>query len=87
MPYAMDVLYQFWPHFLLQNLNTHMYNEIRHFVFDDSALSTDLARSFESDQASMRAIRVLQSPSKKKSPDVMLRLLGQLTDVFRQLLV
>jgi la-related protein 1 len=32
----MDVLYQFWSHFLSLNHNTQMYNEFRHFALEDS---------------------------------------------------
>jgi la-related protein 1 len=33
----MDILYQFWSHFLIRNFNTQMYDEFRHFAFNDSA--------------------------------------------------
>lgn len=36
-PYDMDVLYQFWSHFLIRNFNTRMYDEFRHFAFDDAS--------------------------------------------------
>jgi la-related protein 1 len=36
-PYDMDVLYQFWSHFLIRSFNTRMYDEFRHFAFEDSA--------------------------------------------------
>ncbi|KAF2661421.1 hypothetical protein K491DRAFT_587223 [Lophiostoma macrostomum CBS 122681] len=35
-PYDMDVLYQFWSHFLIRSFNTRMYDEFRHFAFEDS---------------------------------------------------
>jgi la-related protein 1 len=35
-PYDMDVLYQFWSHFLVRNFNLQMYQEFRHFACEDS---------------------------------------------------
>jgi la-related protein 1 len=31
----MDVLYQFWSHFLIRNFNARMYNEFKSLAFDD----------------------------------------------------
>lgn len=36
-PYDMDVLYQFWSHFLIRNFNSSMYAEFRHFAFSDAS--------------------------------------------------
>lgn len=32
----MDILYQFWSHFLIRNFNTRMYEEFRRMSFDDA---------------------------------------------------
>ena len=35
-PRDMDILYQFWSHFLIRNFNPSMYQEFRHLSFEDS---------------------------------------------------
>ena len=35
-PYDLDVLYQFWCHFLLRNFNNRMYSEFKHFAHEDA---------------------------------------------------
>ena len=35
-PYDLDVLYQFWCHFLCRNFNNRMYNEFRYFAHKDA---------------------------------------------------
>ena len=35
-PYDLDILYQFWTHFLLRNFNNSMYAEFKHFASEDA---------------------------------------------------
>ena len=35
-PYDLDVLYQFWSHFLLRNFNNRMYSEFKYYANDDA---------------------------------------------------
>lgn len=35
-PYDLDVLYQFWSHFLIRNFNNKMYSEFKYFARDDA---------------------------------------------------
>ncbi|KAK4553186.1 hypothetical protein LTR86_009716 [Recurvomyces mirabilis] len=35
-PYDLDVLYQFWSHFLLRNFNAAMYSEFQHYATEDA---------------------------------------------------
>lgn len=36
-PYDLDVLYQFWSHFLIRNFNHNMYSDFKHFADQDAA--------------------------------------------------
>jgi la-related protein 1 len=35
-PYDLDVLYQFWSHFLIRNFNSRMYGEFKYYAGDDA---------------------------------------------------
>ena len=41
----MDVLYQFWSHFLIRNFNTDMYNEFRQLAFEDAENGSQTGKS------------------------------------------
>lgn len=36
-PYDLEVLYQFWSHFLIRNFNDRMYTEFKYFANNDAA--------------------------------------------------
>lgn len=62
-PYDMDVLYQFWSHFLIRNFNAQMYAEFRHFAEQDARERhnnvgiTNLTKFYSEAVASQIAIR------------------------------
>lgn len=42
-PYDLDILYQFWSHFLLRNFNNSMYSDFKHYAHEDARQRNSVA--------------------------------------------
>ena len=45
IPYEMELLYCFWPHYLVMNFNKRMYDEFRQFAFEDQGKGSKFGMS------------------------------------------